>query len=169
MRKFFVLTCSLVLVGCSGVGSTVLQDFGIQERSEDYVSGRDKTLETMRTVGAVEMKRLNTAGRQGELIYDDSEALRGKYYKRVKRYLRAHPLDAQAVGRQGNRNETGFNGTMAYSWEYYEGPRASNRTEAEAADAEIPTGVTGRELFRYRFSSGGIWDGAKGTPAGSAQ
>ncbi|MFP6583331.1 MAG: hypothetical protein VCD00_12360 [Candidatus Hydrogenedentota bacterium] len=165
MWKFYVLMCSVVVAGCGGnVGSTVLQDFGLQERSEDYVSGRDRTMESMRMVGAAEVKRLNAAGRHGELVYDDSEALRGKYFKRVKKYMRAYALEAQPVSRSGNRKETGFTGLIEYSYEFYEGRRASNRTEAQAADAEIPTGERGRDTFRYRFSSGGVWNGGKGVP-----
>jgi hypothetical protein len=164
VRFLGLVVASLLLAGCnSNVGSTVLQDFGLQERPDDYVSGREKVLESMRTVGATEMKRLNIAERHGELEYDDSDELRGKYFKRVKVYTRAYPIEANPIGRSGNRKEQGFTGLIEYSYEYYEGKRVPNRTEAQATDAVIPTGITGRDMYRYKFTSSGTWDGAKGS------
>ena len=168
MRKLSILILCLAVSGCGGgVGSTVLQDFGIQDRPDDYVSGSEMVMKNMQTVGATELKRLNTEGRYGELVFDDSEALRGRYYKKVKKYIRAYPIEAKPVGRTANRQGSGFNGLIEYAYEIYEGPRFSNRTEANASDAEIPTGTRGRDTFRYRFSAAGNWDGNKGVAAGS--
>ena len=159
-----ILSCLfavLFFIGCN-TSNTVLQDFGLQERSEDYVSGEDRTMKSMRTVGATELKRLNTANQRGEIKYQSDGDLNGKFYKEVKRYTKAYPISAHTQSRTGNRKETGFRGTIEYGYEIYEGPRFSNRTKAEASDAIIPSGQRGREAYRYTFSSGGVWDGGKG-------
>ena len=36
------------------------------------------------------------------------------------------------------------------------------RTEAQAESATVPNGEEGRETYRYKFNSGGTWDGGKG-------
>jgi hypothetical protein len=163
MRIFCLLIVSIFLAGCGGgVGSTILQDFGIQDRPDDYVSGADRVMTTMRTVGATEMKRMNTANRHGEVKYDSSDSLRGKFYKEVRVYTKAYPLDAQPIGRQGNRKENGFRGLIEYAYVLNESPRFANRTEAAAANATIPGRDGGRERYRYRFGSSGTWDGGKG-------
>lgn len=161
-----ILPCILaltLLAGCAGnVSNTVLQDFGLQERSADYQSGEDLTLKNMRTVGAIELKRLNTEQQRGETHYVKNGDLNGKFHKEVKRYTKSYPLNARANTRSGNRKMSGFNGTIEYAYEFYEGPRFSNRTKAEASDATVPSGRKGREAYRYTFSASGTWDGAKG-------
>ena len=165
MRILCLILCTVVVVGCGGnVGNTVLQDFGIQERPEDYVSGSERVMQSMQAVGESELKRLNTLIRHGEIKYDDSEALRGKFYKEVREYVKAYPLDAQPVGRQGNRQVRGFVGFIEYAYVLKESPRFTNRTEAAAAVADIPGGRGGRERYRYQFTSAGTWDGGKGDP-----
>ncbi|HIA48950.1 MAG TPA: hypothetical protein EYN96_13500 [Candidatus Hydrogenedentes bacterium] len=163
MRTFCIAITSIFFVGCGGgVGNTILQDFGIRDRPEDYVSGADRVMESMRAVGATEIKRLNSANRHGEIRYDGSDALRGKFYKEVRVYTKSYPLDAQPIGRQGNRKETGFRGLIEYAYVLNESARFANRTEAAAANADIPGRAVARERYRYRFTSGGAWDGGKG-------
>lgn len=160
-----MIVCAAVFAGCGGnVGQTVMQDFGLQERPDDYVSGTDRVMQSMQVVGETELKRLNTENRRGELVYDDSENLQGRFYKKVKVYTRAYPLEASPEARRSNRKNSGYVGIIEYSYQIYEGRREPNRTEAEAADAEIPTGITGRDRFRYRFTSSGNWTGNKGEP-----
>ena len=163
MRKLFIVPLILVMAGCgSNVGQTVMQDFGLQDRPDDYVSGEDRVFQSMRAVGDTELKRLNTENRRGEIVYEDAGNLQGKYYKRVKRYDRAYPLDATPEGRRSNRVVQGYSAIIEYSYEIYEGRRESNRTNAEATDAEIPSGERGRDRFRYHFSTSGNWDGNEG-------
>jgi len=160
------LTCVLIAwvcaSGCGGATDKVLQDFGIRERPEGYESGTDRVMARMNDVGKSEMKRLNLRERRGEVRYDDTDALRGRYYKAVKVYDRFYPLDANASGRTSVRRERGFVGYIEYSYSYYEGPRKISRTEAAAQAADIPMGEGGRETYRYRFNSGAVWNGAKG-------
>ena len=163
MRRLMLFSVFVVLAGCSSnVGQTVMQDFGLQDRPDDYVSGEQRVMQNMRAVGVQEMKRLNTLNRRGEIIYEEGDNFQGKYFKQVKVYERAYAVDASPEGRRSNRTVTGFTGTIEYAYQYYEGRREANRTNAEAADAVIPTGRTGRDRFRYHFSTSGNWDGNAG-------
>lgn len=163
MKKLACVFVACVCVsGCGGTADKVLQDFGIQERPEGYVSGSDRVMERLNDVGKSELKRLNLKDRRGEVRYDDTDPLYGKYYKVVKVYERFYPLDANASGRTSGKRERGFVGYIEYSYSYYEGPRKSSRAEAAAQLADIPTGEGGRETYRYRFNSGGMWNGGKG-------
>lgn len=154
---------TLILTGCNGnVTDTIKQDFGLQERPEDYESGEERCMKSMRTVGLTELKRLNAETQHGEIKYQEGDALNGKFYKEVKRYTKSYPISANVLARSGNKKATGFNGTIEYAYEIYEGPRFSNRTKAEASDVEIPSGKRGREAYRYTFSANGTWDGGKG-------
>jgi len=168
MRLFYrsiSLLSTILIVGCSGAGGTVLEDFGIKERPEGYVSGSDKVMANMKAIGNAELKRLNASNRHGEIQYDDSDSLRGKFYKEVRVYTRAYPLDAQPTGRRGNSRQRGFTGLIEYAYEFKESRRFDNRAEAAAANAEIPGRKRGRERFRYNFNSAGAWDGARGDSA----
>ena len=154
---FSVVSCS------SNVASTVKQDFGLQERPEDYVSGSERAMKTLRTVGVTEIKRLNTENQHGEVKYQSIDGdLNGKFYKEVKIYTRSYPISAEPVSRSGNIKNSGYNCTIDYAYEIYEGPRFSNRTNAEASDASVPSGVKGRDTYRYSISSSGTWDGSNG-------
>lgn len=157
-----LIAVALAGMGCGGAGETVLQDFGIRDRPEGYVSGSDLVFERLDGIGATELKRLNSRSRQGEVKFEDDAGLHGMYYKEVKVYEKFFPLDARATGRSGNRSDRGYAGTIDYAYEIYQGPRRATRTEAAAEVANIPTGDRGRETFRYRFSSGGTWNGARG-------
>lgn len=161
-RLACVAIACICAAGCGGATGKVLQDFGIRERPEGYESGADRVMARMNDVGKSEMKRLNLRERRGEVRYDDRDALRGQYYKAVKVYERFYPLDANASGRTSTSRVRGFVGYIEYSYSYYEGPRKISRTEAAAQVADIPTGEGGRETYRYRFNSGGAWNGAKG-------
>lgn len=153
---------SVCVAGCAGVGSKVLQDFGIQDRPEGYESGADRVMAKMGDVGKAELNRLNLEQRRGDLRYDDTDELHGKYYKVIRKYDRYYPLDANATGRTSATGKRGFVGYIEYSYSSYEGPRKNTRVEAAAQIADIPTGDNGRETYRYRFSTGGVWNGAKG-------
>lgn len=162
-RLAWFLTVSAVLTGCSsGAGSKVLQDFGLQERPEGYVSGSERVFDRLNDVGKTELSRLNREDRDGEIRYDDIEALRGKYYKVVKVYNRYYPLDSNPSSRTSVDSRRGYVGYIEYAFEYYEGPRRNTRAEAIAELAVIPSGERGRETYRYRFNTSGVWNGAKG-------
>lgn len=163
MKTFIycVLLC-VVGVGCGSVGDKVMQDFGIKDRPEGYVSGADRVMERLNDVGKTEMNRLNMQNRAGRVEFDDTDELHGKYYKVQKRYERYYPLDANPSGRTSANRERGFVGYVEYTYQYYEGPRKSSRVEAAAAIADIPTHDDGRETYRYRFNSAGAWNGTRG-------
>lgn len=155
----------LSLSGCASdsgsAGSKILQDFGIRERSEDYVSGKDTVFARLDDVGKTELKRMNLAARSGEVKFEDQGELRGKYYKEVKIYQRHYPLEVDPTGSTRARDR-GYIARIEYSYRLYQGPRKSTRTAAAAEVADISTSQRGRETYRYHFSSSGIWDGAKG-------
>ena len=150
------------IAGCSGTGSKVLQDFGLQDRPEGYVSGAERVLTKLPDVAKPELARLNAAARNGEVLYEKFDSLTGAYYKKVKVYEDFRPLDANYAGRTSTREDVSYVGYIEYVFQYYESPRRPSRIEASAELADIPTGERGGETYRYDFSSGGVWDGAKG-------
>ncbi len=159
----------LAMAGCArpegGVANKVLQDFGLKSRPEGYVSGADRVYERLDQVGAVELKRMNQKGRHGEIAYEEAD-LRGLYYKKVKIYERFFPLDAHHVSRTSSDNDArAYSGYVEYAYRIFESPRKPTRTEAQAETASIPTEETGRESYRYTFSTGGNWNGEAGERA----
>jgi len=155
----------VAVVGCARtpgeIAEKVAYDFGIGERPEGYVTASDRVMENLTQVAEVEMKRMNMAQRHGEVKFQDEGGLRGSYYKEVKTYESFYPLDARAVSKSVD-GDRGFVGYIEYTYRVYQSERKANRTEAAAASANIATSETGREAFRYRFSSGGVWDGRPG-------
>ncbi len=163
--KWIVLAAVCVaLAACqSGSGSVtekVLADFGLRDHPEGYVSGSDRVFEELDNVGATELKRLNAAERHGEVLFE-GEGVRGRFHKEVKVYESFHPVDVRAVTGGGPRDR-GFTGLVEYRYRVYRGEPKSTRTEAAAESASIATDVEGREVYRYNFSPGGVWDGARG-------
>lgn len=160
---FVVLVC--IAVGCGTDAGSVVEkvkyDFGIGEKPEGYVSTSDLVMQRLDAVGQMEMKRMNREARHGEIKFQDEGGLKGKYYKRVKVYENAIPLEASATSR-GSTEDRGYVGYIEYVYRMYESPRKSRRAEAEAEPATIRTGETGREVYRYRFGPTGVWDGAEG-------
>ncbi len=158
------LSLCLMLSACQSspgtVADKVLADFGLRDHPEDYVSRTDQAFEQLDLVGTTEMKRMNHAGRHGEIKFE-GEGRRGSYYKQVKVYYAFQPLDAKVATEAGNRSR-GFSGTIQYRYRIYESERCSTQAEASALTADRETSQDGREIFRYHLSSGGIWNGAAG-------
>lgn len=158
------LSLCLMLTGCQsgpgGVADKVLADFGLRDHPEDYVSRTDQAFEQLDVVGTTEMKRMNHAGRHGEIKFE-GEGRRGSYYKEVKVYYAYQPLDAKVATEAGSRNR-GFSGTIQYRYRIYESERCATQAEASALTADRETSQDGREVFRYHFSAGGVWNGAAG-------
>jgi hypothetical protein len=159
--KLCVVFILLGITGCGSVGDTVLQDFGIQERPEDYQSGSDTVIKAMENVGATELRRLNLSQRRGTVTFQKKE-LSTLYYKTMKKYTRSYPLDANAKSRNSQSKSKGFVGYIEYSYEIYESARFINRVDAQAAPAEIPAGERGREVYSYNFTTSGSWNGQAG-------
>ncbi|GMW03439.1 MAG: hypothetical protein AMXMBFR84_45730 [Candidatus Hydrogenedentota bacterium] len=157
----------LALAGCGSDSGSVVEkvkyDFGMGERPEGYVTGSDKVMERLSEVGKTELRRLTMENRHGEVKFQEESALTGKYYKEVKNYKDFMPLDVRAVT-HGSQGERGYIGYINFTYEVLQSERKSTRVEAEALSANISTGVTGREQYRYTFSSGAVWDGNKGEP-----
>lgn len=166
MKKFllFLVICA-ALCSCQspegGVVNKVLSDFGLREKPEGYVSAADKAFPNLNTIGPVEMSRLNTAERQGEVKFQQESGLKGKYYKEVKVYENFYPIDVTPAG-HGGGGDRGFVGHIDYMYRVYQSPRVDTRSEAANESASISTDVTGREQYRYNLSQSGEWDGAKG-------
>lgn len=169
MKKlvFCTLAAALAVAGCQQspgeVANKVLSDWGIKERPEGYVSGSDRIYEKLRDVGAAELDRLNRQGRAGEVRFEQ-DGLRGAYFKEVKYYDNFYPLDVRPLS-SSSQGKTGYQGYIEYTYRIMQGPRVPTRAEAEATNADIPTGEEGRDVFRYRFNEGGAWDGGKGERA----
>ncbi len=171
IKKLGLMLGLVLMAGCQHgpgeVADKVLQDFGLQARPEGYVSASDKVFERLGSVGDTEIKRMNAAGRHGEIKYQEKGA-GGQYYKEVKVYERAYPLDSRSnSGGPSQGSGPAYTGYIEYSFQYFQSARKATRVEAEAESANVPTGVTGRETYRYNFNSSGIWDGQKGEKARS--
>ncbi len=166
MREIIVaVLCCLGVSACQtegGVANKVLSDFGLRERPEGYVSGTDLVYQNLGAVGDAEIKRLNLRERHGEIKFQQ-DGLRGKYYKEVKVYENFYPLDASPANRSGQGSAQSYYGYIEYAYRVYQSKRFSSRSEAETGSATIPTDKEGREVYRYNFTSGGNWDGGKGT------
>jgi len=158
-----LIACGL-LCSCAGTVDKVMADFGLKQRPEGYVSGGDRVMEQLATVGAVELKRMNAEQQHGEVKFQRENEFRGKYYKEVKKYVGYVPLDAQATNR-ASLNESGYVGYLEFTYRIYESPRVATSAEAAAESATIPTDTTGRETYRYKFGSSGDWNGEKGEKA----
>jgi hypothetical protein len=164
-RCIFAIALAALAAGCtSDGGSKVLQDFGLQERPDDYVSGSDRVMTKLPDVGKAELPRLNSGARAGEVLYEKTDALHGAYYKKARVYEEYRPLDANFSNTLNSRQEVNYIGYIEYTYQIYESPRRPSRVEAMAEIANIPTGERDAETMRYRFTSGGTWDGAKGEP-----
>ena len=169
MRKFLAaILIPFVLPACGttseqgGVVDKVLQDFGLQDRPEGYETGGDKVFDRLNQVGESELNRLNRENRTGEVKYAEEAEFRGAYYKELKVYENYYPLDARPLGRTASGRQGGYTGLVEYAYRIYQSPRTSNRVEASAAMADIPTNIEGRETYRYTFGVGGVWDGKAG-------
>lgn len=164
VKWILLVSACLMLAGCQtdsgSVTEKVLADFGLAERPEGYVSGADRVYEQMDSVGTTEIKRLNTVERHGEILFE-GEGVRGKYYKQVKVYESYYPLDVRAITGGGTRDR-GFSGLIQYRYRIFKGEPKSTQAEAAAEPATISTDVEGKEVYRYNFSSGGVWDGGNG-------
>jgi hypothetical protein len=157
------MVCAL-LCSCEGTVDKVMADFGLKARPEGYVSGSDKVMQRLDSVGAMEMKRMNMEQQRGGVKFQKENEVRGKYYKEVKKYESYVPTDAQAINR-ASLSESGYVGYLDFTYRMYQSERKPTSAEAAAESANIPTDVTGRETYRYTFSSSGEWNGSKGERA----
>lgn len=169
VRRYFGATAAIILcmalAGCQTDGhdsvvDKVMSDFGLRERPEGYESGSDRVFAKLPDVAKTEIRRLNAEARRGQVKFEQ-EGMRGMYYREVKVYEDYYPLDARALPRTA-QGERGYNGLIEYSYRVFQSARKPSRVEAESAPADIPTGDAGRETYRYRFTTTGNWDGARG-------
>lgn len=171
LKKLGMALVVAMLAGCQHspgeVADKVLQDFGLKARPEGYVPASDKVFQKLGAVGETELKRMNADGRHGEIKFQE-QGVSGQYFKEVKVYEKAYPLDARTnTGGSSRALGPAYTGYIEYSYQYFQSARKPTRVEAEAESANIPTGVTGRETYRYNFSGAGVWDGVKGEKAKS--
>jgi len=162
-----------LFAGCSsapgGVGNKVLTDFGIREKQEGYTTGTDTVYQRLPEVGNSEVDRLNVAERRGTIKFKQ-DGLRGVYVKRAKRYESSHPVDAAPISMNSQTTSlTGYYGYIEFSYRYFESAPKPTSTEAQDADADIPTDEQGREQYRYSFGPSGTWDGGKGQRTNSKE
>ncbi len=148
------------------VVNKVLVDFGIEDKPEGYSSMTDQVFARLDDVARAEITRMNQVERNGEVKFEEEKGMRGKYYKQRKQYEDFYPLAVEPASRTGGgAGDRGYFGFIKYGYQVYESPRVDTSSEAEAAKADIPTGETGREVYRYEFSAGGVWDGSPGRKA----
>lgn len=158
-----VVACGLACSCASSPGQVVQKikyDFGLGEKPEGYVSPSDQVMDRLDAVAKTEIKRMNIEGRHGTVKFQDAGDLHGYYYKEVKVYEGYNPLDVQ--GARSGADERGYVGYVSYDYRMFQSERKVTRAEAAAAPAEIATDLNGREVYRYRFGTGGTWDGGKG-------
>lgn len=159
------LALALGLAACQRtpgeVADKVLMDFGIKKPPEGYTPESQKVFERLSAVAETEMKRLNKEYSRGEVKFQEEKGLRGRYYREVRVYTQFYPLDVRSM-RIAAEQDTGYTGFIEYEYQVYRSDLKTNRTEAAAAAADLLTDETGRETYRYKFSSGGIWDGNEG-------
>ncbi|MBI1319541.1 MAG: hypothetical protein GC168_11430 [Candidatus Hydrogenedens sp.] len=166
MSRFRILAIAmLACAGCStGPHDSVLDkvkyDFGMGEAPEGYVSGTDQVFARLTQVGEVEMKRMNSRGRLGEVKFEE-DGLQGRYFKETKVYEQFFPLDAQPLSK-GVKGERGYQGFIEYRYRIFRSPSKPTRVEAEAENPDIATGEEGREVLRYTFGASGTWNGNEG-------
>ncbi len=158
---------SIVFVGCAsdsetGVVDKVMQDFGLRERPEGYVSGEDNAYAQLPGIGRTEIQRLNNENRHGEVKFEEGDDGFGKFYKEVKVYEDFHPLDARASGRGPTNEQGGYVGIIEYSYRIHQSLRKNTRAEASAEPASVVTDFTDRETLRYRLDRSGAWGGSPG-------
>lgn len=167
MGKLAVMGICLALCGCQRtpgeVFEKVLVDFGVREQPAGYVSDSDRVFERLAEVGRAEMKRMNYANRQGETRFQESAGFDGQYYREVKVYENFFPIDIQSTSKAGTQDR-GYVGYIEYAYRMYQSVRTNKRTDAAAEQADIPTDVTGRDKYRYNFTSSSQWDGEPGHP-----
>ncbi len=161
----FLVFAALAVSGCATGGhesvmAKVKYDFGMGEAPEGYVSGTDAVYERLQKVSDGEVKRMNASNRLGEIKFNE-DGLHGKYYKEVKVYESSQALDAQPMSR-GVNTERGYYGYAEYRFQIYQSERRDTKVEAESLSADTPTGIEGREVYRYKFTTGGAWDGQPG-------
>ncbi len=168
MKKLLILIVCLGLAACQRtpgeVANKVLTDFGLRKPPPGYVPESEKIFKQLDPVGASELKRLNLAQGQGTVKFQN-EGLRGMYYKEKKVYESYYPLEASAIGKSSDAVPRGYYGYIEFAYRLYQSGRVPTRTEALAKEADIPTDITGREVYRYTLGTGGTWDGAKGQKA----
>ncbi len=162
-----MMTAAALLAGCAtgtnqSVVDKVMTDFGLREPGEGYEQPSDTVFARLDQVGEVELRRLNTDARQGEVKFQDLGELRGRFYKEVKQYTGFVPLDAQKISRGARHNDAGYHGFIEYSYVVMQSERFETRAEAELASATVNTGVRGSEVYRYKFGRAGGWSGGKG-------
>ena len=139
----------------------VLRDFGIRDRPEGFETGESRAMTRLNEVGNVEMKRLNLAGRRGEVKFESTGGIQGKYYKEVKVYDNFYPLDVRPAARTST-GPGGYVGFIEYSYRLLQSARKSNRAQASAETASIGSDIRGRETYRYHLNSAGVWSGGNG-------
>ncbi len=163
--NFVLLGMVIILCSCQtgpegGVVNKVLTDFGLREKPEGYVSETDKVFQRLGEIGATELQRLNHENRHGEVKFEQKGA-RGEYYKEVKVYTQYYPIDAKPVSHSGESGQS-YTATIEYAYTVYRSAPKPTRAEAQETDADIPTGIEGRETYRYSLGPGGVWNGEKG-------
>jgi len=164
VEKTILLAILLLAPACTtpegGVAKKVLTDFGLKERPEEYVSRSDAIRQKLGDVGNVEIKRLNRVSQNGTPELEESN-FAVRYYRAVKVYEQFYPMDVRAIPKSA-RGAKGFNANIEYRYRIYESTRKKSRAEARTSLANIATDTQGLESYRYHFSQGGTWDGAKG-------
>jgi hypothetical protein len=159
------------LSGCTGAFNRVLIDFGLRpgpERGKQLIEG--DVLSRLSHVTERELDRLNADPENVDIVFekDPQSALGlGKFYKTVKVYEKAYPLDVKRDrARQVQRAETlrkrGYRGRVEYRYRMYRGEKFPSRDEARDGPADIRTDDVGREIYMYYFDEAAIWDGKPG-------
>jgi hypothetical protein len=164
----------LCLSGCARSGrafNQVLVDFGLRPGPEpDTQLLEGDIFSRLSHVAEREIDRLNANPDNADVVFeeDPESALGlGKFYKTVKVYEKAYPLDvtrerARQVQRAETLRQRGYKARVEYRYRMYRGEKFPTRDEARDAAADMETEEAGREIYIYGFDGAGVWDGKPG-------
>ena len=164
----------LCLSGCArsqGAFNQVLVDFGLRSGPElDSQLIEGDIFSRLSHVADREIDRLNANPDNADVIFEEdpeSPLGLGKFYKTVKVYEKAYPLEvtrerARQVQRAETLRQRGYRARVEYRYRMYRGEKFPTRDEARDAAADMETEDVGREIYIYSFDEAGVWDGKPG-------
>ncbi len=164
----------LCLSGCTRsqrAFNQVLVDFGLRPGSEpDSQLIEGNIFARLSHIAEREIDRLNANPDNEDVTFEEdpeSPLGLGQFYKTVKVYEKAYPLDvirerARQVQRAEKLRQRGYKARVEYRYRMYRGKKFPTRDEARDAAADMETEDGGREIYIYSLDEAGLWDGKPG-------
>jgi len=176
-RLHIMAVCVMVLVcmaGCARakqVTNQMLADFGLRPQpviEKPDIEGEIRA--KLASIGKTELDRLNGNPANVEVKFETmpgSSIGLGQFYKTVKVYENAYPLDvtrkrAPQVQQSETLRKLGYTARIEYRYRIYRGKPSPSRDDARDSVADIKTDEAGREILIYHFDETGAWDAEHG-------